>query len=115
MYNLEQWDGKCIFEWNRSLDPETNAQNEKNELEDIKIRSRRVRVRAGQTSKQVLNSSVLFLLANFRLNHLITFSCNAWALLGNNTFLSIPPGHEYRIGGLCKDKLLVKYMMKQSF
>ncbi|XP_024389114.1 uncharacterized protein [Physcomitrium patens] len=53
VYNLEQWDGKCIFEWNRSLDPETNAQNEKNELEDIKIRSRRVRVRAGQTSKQV--------------------------------------------------------------
>lgn len=58
VYNLEQWDGKCIFEWTTSEDLESATPGEKKP--DIKIRSRRVRVRAGQTSKQVL-ISLLFL------------------------------------------------------
>jgi len=58
VYNLEQWDGKCIFEWTTSEVLESEAHAEKKP--DIKIRSHRVRVRAGQTSKQVLDS-LLFL------------------------------------------------------
>lgn len=56
VFNLEQWDGKCIFEWKTSEILEGEAQAEKKVPGDIKMRSRRVRVRAGQTSKQVLCS-----------------------------------------------------------
>lgn len=42
IYNLEQWEGQCIF--NYSMKPKI----------DIQIRSKRVRARAGQISKQVL-------------------------------------------------------------
>lgn len=42
IYNLEQWEGQCIF--NYSMKPNN----------DIQIRSKRVRARAGQISKQVL-------------------------------------------------------------
>lgn len=54
VYNLEQWEGKCIFE---VIESETQSEKK---LLDIKMRSRRVRVRAGQTSKQVLGSLPYF-------------------------------------------------------
>ncbi|KAG0605194.1 hypothetical protein M758_9G038700 [Ceratodon purpureus] len=53
VYNLEQWDGNCIFEWNPKTVVKTEASAEKKTPGDIKIRSRRVRVRAGQTSTEV--------------------------------------------------------------
>ena len=53
IYNLEQWDGKCIFDWNPKQVIKIEAPAEKKVSGDIIIRSKRVRVRAGQTSNQV--------------------------------------------------------------
>jgi hypothetical protein len=53
IYNLEQWDGNCIFEWNPKKIKKGEAPSEKKIPGDIIIRSRRVRVRAGQTSTKV--------------------------------------------------------------
>lgn len=53
VYNLEQWDGNCIFDWDPKKVIKTEAQIEKKIPGDITIRSKRVRVRAGQTSTTV--------------------------------------------------------------
>lgn len=53
IYNLEQWDGNCIFEWNPKNVTKIEVSAGKKVPGDIMIRSRRVRVRAGQTSTKV--------------------------------------------------------------
>lgn len=55
VYNLEQWDGNCIAEWSENKTIKSEEMAKEKELPgDIKIPSRRLRVRAGQTSQQVL-------------------------------------------------------------
>jgi hypothetical protein len=52
VYNLEQWEGKCIFDWSNGAEQEDRNKND-GELADIQIRSKRVRNRPGQTSRKV--------------------------------------------------------------
>ncbi len=55
VYNLEQWEGKCIFDWSNGAEQEDRNKND-GELADIQIRSKRVRNRPGQTSRKVRDS-----------------------------------------------------------
>ncbi|CAM6012481.1 unnamed protein product [Sphagnum balticum] len=52
VYNLEQWEGKCIFDWSNGAEQEDRNKND-GEIADIQIRSKRVRNRPGQTSRKV--------------------------------------------------------------
>jgi hypothetical protein len=55
VYNLEQWEGKCIFDWTNGAEQEDRNKND-GEIADIQIRSKRVRNRPGQTSRKVGDS-----------------------------------------------------------
>lgn len=63
VYNLDQWEGECIFACTSNHKEGTGPLvTRRQELKDLQIRSQRVRARSGQTSLQVVSVFLLLTL-----------------------------------------------------